>query len=50
MTGDAIGLVGNSGSTTEPHLHIHAVDPGTHAGVPITFEGRFPVRNSVFGY
>jgi hypothetical protein len=47
-TGDAIGRVGNSGNTTEPHLHIHAVDPGTNNGVPITFDGRFPVRNSLF--
>lgn len=46
--GDPIGLVGNSGNTTEPHLHIHAVDPATDAGVPITFDGRFPVRNSLF--
>jgi hypothetical protein len=47
-TGQAIGLVGNSGNTTEPHLHIHAVDPRNNAGVPITFDGRFPVRNSGF--
>lgn len=46
--GDPIGRVGNSGNTTEPHLHIHAVDPETNAGVPITFVDRFPVRNSVF--
>ncbi|SMH30038.1 M23 family metallopeptidase [Mesorhizobium australicum] len=46
--GDPIGRVGNSGNTTEPHLHIHAVDPETNAGVPITFDGRFPFRNSVF--
>lgn len=47
-TGDAIGRVGNSGNTTEPHLHIHAIDPETGAGVAVTFDGRFPVRNSVF--
>ncbi|MDR7127110.1 M23 family metallopeptidase [Pseudotabrizicola sp. 4114] len=46
--GTRIGLVGNSGNTTEPHLHIHAVDPATNVGVPITFDGRFPVRNSLF--
>lgn len=46
--GDPIGRVGNSGNTTEPHLHIHAVDPTTGAGVPITFDGRFPVRNTLF--
>lgn len=47
--GDPLGKVGNSGNTTEPHLHIHAVDPSTGLGVPMTFDGRFPVRNSVFG-
>lgn len=47
-TGDPIGRVGNSGNTTEPHLHIHAVDPATDAGVPITFGHRFPVRNRVY--
>jgi hypothetical protein len=46
--GDAIWLVGNSGNTTELHLHIHAVDPATDTGVPITFDGRFPVRNRFF--
>jgi hypothetical protein len=33
--GDPIGKVGNSGNTTEPHLHIHAVDPKTDDGVPM---------------
>lgn len=47
-----LGLVGNSGNTTEPHLHIHAVtgdSPGVleGEGVPILFEGKFPVRNTV---
>ena len=40
-----IGIVGNSGNTTEPHLHIHAELNGE--GVPITFDGRFLVRNSI---
>lgn len=43
--GHPIRLVGNSGNTTEPHLHVHAVDPLTDTGVPITFDGRFLVRN-----
>ncbi|UOQ83542.1 M23 family metallopeptidase [Gracilibacillus salinarum] len=43
--GQPIGLVGNSGNTSEPHLHIHAVKNGQ--GVPITFDGRFLVRNSL---
>lgn len=46
--GDALGRVGNSGNTTEPHLHVHAFDPATGMGVPMTFDGRFPVRNSLF--
>ena len=40
-----IGNVGNSGNTSEPHLHIHAEKDGV--GVPITFGGRFLVRNSL---
>lgn len=43
--GDTLGAVGNSGNTTEPHLHIHAEIDGQ--GVPIKFSGRFLVRNSV---
>jgi len=52
--GDTLAAVGNSGNTTEPHLHIHAErggDPGVildGEAVPITIEGRFLVRNSVF--
>ena len=43
--GAPIGRVGNSGNTTEPHLHIHATRNGN--GIPITFNGRFLVRNSL---
>jgi len=43
--GQLIGKVGNSGNTTEPHLHIHAELDGE--GVPITFNGKFLVRNSL---
>ena len=48
--GDWLGLVGNSGNTGEPHLHVHAQRPGPGAAplggdpLPILFEGRFPVR------
>ncbi len=51
--GDAIGEVGNSGNTSEPHLHLHAErggEPGVildGVAVPITIEGRFLVRNSI---
>lgn len=44
-TGEPIGLVGNSGNTTEPHLHIHAEKNGK--GIPIEFNGRFLVKNSL---
>ncbi len=53
-SGDPLGRVGNSGNTTEPHLHIHAErggEPGIildGEAVPITIAGRFLVRNSVF--
>jgi hypothetical protein len=52
--GEALGRVGNSGHTTQPHLHIHAERGGAPdqilngAGVPITFRGRFLERNSLF--
>jgi hypothetical protein len=46
--GESIGRVGNSGNTTEPHLHVHASDPGTRIGVPVTFGGTRPIRNTVF--
>ena len=52
--GDPLGEVGNSGNTSEPHLHIHAErggEPGVILdgdAVPITIDGRFLVRNSVF--
>lgn len=43
--GDILGRVGNSGNTTEPHLHIHAEQNGK--GIPLRFNGRFLVRNSL---
>jgi hypothetical protein len=49
--GKVLGCVGNSGNTTEPHLHIHAEEgsyPGQVSGkrgIPIRFDGRFLVRN-----
>lgn len=45
-----LGSVGNSGNTSEPHLHVHAQRPdpvGAPLGsdpLPILFDGRFPVR------
>lgn len=50
--GTDLGRVGNSGNTSEPHLHIHAVRTGSGnilegEGVPVEFNGRFLVRNSL---
>jgi hypothetical protein len=52
-TGEALGVVGNSGNSTEPHLHVHAQRPGTAAapvgGAPlhVRFDGRFLARNAL---
>ena len=39
--GDALGLCGNSGNTSEPHLHLHLQDRpklfGDAIGLPVTF-------------
>ncbi|MFP4328389.1 MAG: M23 family metallopeptidase [Paracoccaceae bacterium] len=49
--GDMLGEVGNSGASTEPHLHIHAQRPAPEDAPPISGEplglridGRFLVR------
>lgn len=43
--GQPIGKVGNSGYSSEPHLHMHAENESQ--GVPMTFNGKFLVRNTV---
>jgi len=50
--GQPLAQVGNSGNTSEPHLHIHAVaaDSGgilSGTGVPTLFDDRFLTQNSV---
>jgi murein DD-endopeptidase MepM/ murein hydrolase activator NlpD len=51
--GQLIARVGNSGNTTEPHLHIHAKRGGRPnsmldgEGVPMCFGGRWFIRNSI---
>jgi len=51
--GQALARVGNSGNTSEPHLHIHAKRGGKPEsmldgeGVPMRFSGRWLIRNSV---
>lgn len=45
--GDVLGKVGNSGQTTEPHIHIHAMtkhQDGAWVGIPIYMNGRSPRR------
>jgi len=42
--GQLLGDIGNSGNSTEPHLHVHVECGG--AGLPFTIDGRFLVRNS----
>jgi len=42
---EPIGLVGNSGNTSEPHLHIHAEKDGV--GIPIVFNNEFVTRNDL---
>jgi hypothetical protein len=56
QVGQAIAKIGNSGNTSEPHLHIHARRENTGAspldgeGMAITFGEQFLVRNDlVFG-
>lgn len=51
--GQVIAKVGNSGNTSEPHLHIHAVEKNSEdylfkgEGIPITFNKKYLVRNNL---
>lgn len=50
QTGDAIGRCGNSGNSTEPHLHIQAIDDPhiAHANaVRMTFNGFLPTNGEI---
>ena len=52
-TGDVIGRVGSSGMADQPHIHIQAMKVGEGSiwsweGVPIIFDGKNPVKNSLF--
>lgn len=52
-SGMVLGEVGNSGNTSEPHLHIHAQRPGTadrpSGGdpLPMRLDGRFLACNDL---
>ncbi|HOV25227.1 MAG TPA: M23 family metallopeptidase [Pseudobacteroides sp.] len=48
--GQLLGEIGNSGNTTIPHLHIQVWknEGTTYLGVPINFNGSFPVKNKVY--
>jgi hypothetical protein len=52
-TGAHLGAVGNSGNSWEPHLHVHAQRGPGGATIldadprPMTFDGRFPIRNDL---
>jgi hypothetical protein len=53
VAGQTLARAGQTGHTSEPHLHIHAArftdDKGLGgAGIPLTFNGRFLVKNDVF--
>jgi hypothetical protein len=51
--GQPVAQVGNSGWTSQPHLHIQAMRVSSGSfwsweGIPIFFDGRNPVKNSLF--
>ena len=52
--GFVVGEIGNSGHSSQPHLHLHAERGGEAGvildgeGVPVRFNKRFLVRNSLF--
>lgn len=45
VSGQVVAHVGNSGNSSEPHLHVHAERNG--AAVPARFGGKWWVRNEV---
>jgi murein DD-endopeptidase MepM/ murein hydrolase activator NlpD len=50
--GQALGLVGNSGNSTEPHLHFHVSDansPLASEGLPYVIES-FEVQGKGWGW
>lgn len=50
QAGDELGRCGNSGNSTEPHVHVQAMDglDAQHASaVPISFGGRLPNNGAI---
>lgn len=50
-SGQALAKVGNSGWTTEPHLHFQVMNSSKDLegeGIPFLFDGRFPIKNELF--
>lgn len=56
LTGERIGFVGNSGNTTEPHLHLHAVSGKSQRpedilfhseGLKLLVNGKTLIKNTV---
>ncbi|WP_309068584.1 M23 family metallopeptidase [Microbacterium sp.] len=48
--GDPVGRCGNSGNSTEPHLHLQAMDardPVRARAVPVTFGGALPRNGEI---
>ena len=48
--GEALGRCGNSGNSTEPHVHVHAVDGrdiSRARAVPISFHGSLPRNGEI---
>jgi len=50
--GQLLGRVGNSGSTMEPHLHVHAVEgrqvDGRGVAAPVLVDGEFLIKGDTF--
>jgi hypothetical protein len=52
QVGECLGRCGNSGNSTEPHVHLQAIDrvDVRHASaVPLTFGGRIPRNGEIIG-
>ena len=51
--GQLVGRIGNSGNTSEPHLHVSAMAAGSGQSwpeaeaVPVTFDGHFLAINDI---